>query len=145
MVACFAAFGPLLGGFLADYFANRSFACNMQWNGPHSTFVLHLFQLHDLTYLFIIEAALAFLSLRILYLIKEEGEVDKEIALTHIKVDLKNRFQSQLKKEFIVCVIYASVSYTLIMYKKFITAFQYSLSKVIKATKFSLLNSDKDL
>jgi MFS family permease len=99
IVACFASLGPLAGGFLADYFSNRQFAWSMQWNGPHGTSVLPLLELHSLSFLFIIGGILAYIALRSLSYINEEGEVPKELAVAEIKSGFKNEIRNRMKRE----------------------------------------------
>ena len=99
IVACFASLGPLAGGFLADYFSNRQFAWSMQWNGPHGTSVLPLLELHSLSFLFIVGGILAYIALKSLSYINEEGEVPKELAVAEIKTGFKNEIRNRMKRE----------------------------------------------
>ena len=77
VVAVFAALGPIVGGFLSDYFMNRSFMWNIEWNGPRGTSIVPLLELRSLAFLFIIGGILAFIALKTLNFINEEGEVSK--------------------------------------------------------------------
>ena len=60
VVAVFAALGPIVGGFLSDYFMNRSFMWNIEWNDPRGTSLVPLLELRSLAFLFIIGGILAF-------------------------------------------------------------------------------------
>jgi hypothetical protein len=71
----------------------------MQWNGPHGTSVLPLLELHSLSFLFIIGGILAYIALKSLSYINEEGEVPKELAVAEIKTGFKNEIRSRMKRE----------------------------------------------
>lgn len=93
VVALFSALGPLLGGFFADYFANRSFHWKIEWQGPKGMETFSLLELHNLGFLFMIGGLLAIVALRTLAWVKEEGEMPKEIAMA----EMKNGFRHGLK------------------------------------------------
>lgn len=89
LVAAVSALGPLIGGFLADYFSTRSFTWNIQMNGPHGSSVIPLLELHSLTFLFIIGSIFAIGALRLLHFVREEGEMSKDLAIAEIKTGFK--------------------------------------------------------
>jgi MFS family permease len=108
LVAFVSALGPLLGGLLADFFANRSFVWNVQWHGPNGSSALHLLELHNIGFLFVIAGILATIALRTLRFVKEEGEVSKDLAIAEMKVGFKTSFKDSMKREAILSFLYYS-------------------------------------
>jgi len=98
ITAVFSSVAPLIGGVLADYFANRSLVINAAWAGPKVNKVLHLVSLHDMNFLFLIGAGLAFFSLEFLLRVKEVGEVEKDIVVRIMRSSIKNN----LKENFLI-------------------------------------------
>jgi MFS family permease len=96
--AFFSAISPLLGGYLADYFAQRHFNISIEWGGPHASAVFHVVALHQWNFLFLIGAFLALLSLRLLSRIKETGEVEKD---TVVRI-LRSAVRNNLKEYFLI-------------------------------------------
>lgn len=98
VTAVFSSVAPLIGGVLADYFAHRSLSINAEYAGPTMNKVLHLVSLHDMNFLFLIGAALAFLSLEALIRVKEVGEVEKDVVVRIMRSSIK----SNLKDVFLI-------------------------------------------
>lgn len=98
ITAVFSSVAPLIGGVLADYFTNRSLIINAEWAGPQVNRVLHLVSLHDMNFLFLIGAVLAFISLEFLIRVKEVGEVEKDIVVRIMRSSIKNN----LKEYFLI-------------------------------------------
>ena len=98
VTAVFSSVAPLIGGLLADYFANRSLVVNSQWKGPTVDRVFHLVSLHDMNFLFLIGAVLAFISLELLLRVKEVGEVEKDVVVRIMRSSIKNN----LKEYFLI-------------------------------------------
>jgi MFS family permease len=117
-VACFASLGPVVGGFLADYFSNRSFVWNIQWEGPHGIRILTLLQLHSLGFLFIIGGVLAFIALKTLSLINEKGEVPKELAISEVRSGFRNEFKNKLTREALLSLLYSPLHFQNLLQKK---------------------------
>lgn len=92
--ALFSAIAPIFGGWLADYFGNRQLTWNFQWKTETGVSVFRLLALEHWSFLFVIGAALAMLSLRLLKGVKEEGEVTKDTAVTAMKINFKTRIKS---------------------------------------------------
>ena len=118
VVACFASLGPIVGGFLADYFANRSFVWNFQWQGPHGVSIIPLLQLHNLSFLFIIGGVLAFIALKSVSYISEEGEISKDQAVSEIRSGFKDEFKNRLKRESILSLLHSPVHFHNLVQKK---------------------------
>jgi MFS family permease len=98
VTAIFSSVAPLVGGLLADYFANRSLVINTQWKGPTVDKIFHLVSLHDMNFLFLIGAALAFISLELLLRVKEVGEVEKDVVVRIMRSSIRNN----LKEYFLI-------------------------------------------
>jgi MFS family permease len=98
VTAIFSSAGPLVGGFLADFFANRSLSVTVQWMSPSFNKVLRLVELHEWNFLFLIGASLALLSLELLIRVKETGEVSKNVVRRIMRTSIK----SNLKEYFII-------------------------------------------
>jgi MFS family permease len=96
VTAVFSSIAPLIGGLLADHFAEVKLTVSVQWNSPGLDKVFQLLALHEWNFLFAISAVLAVISLEFLLHIREEGEVDKEkvkrIVKTSVKMNLKEYF-----------------------------------------------------
>ncbi|HEU5051729.1 MAG TPA: MFS transporter [Hanamia sp.] len=115
--AC-ASLGPVVGGFLADYFAGRTFSWNIEWNGPKGVSVIHLLELHSLGFLFIIGGALAFIALRTLSFVKEEGEVPRALAMPEMRSDFRSELRNRLKKESLLALLHSPVHFQQLVQKK---------------------------
>lgn len=118
VVACFASLGPVVGGLLADYFSNRSFVWNFQWEGPHGTSIIPLLHLHSLGFLFIIGGVMAFIALKSVTFITEEGEVSKDTAMAEMRTGFKSEFKNHLKREAILSLLYTPVHFQQLLHKK---------------------------
>jgi len=121
IVAFVSALGPLLGGFLADFFSTRSFVWNVQWNGVHGTSVIHLLELQNWNFLFIIGGLLAIAALRTLGKVKEEGEVEKDVAVAQMRVVFRNKVKTRMNKESILSMLLFPVTYPIRLKKKVIS------------------------
>ncbi|WP_312743507.1 MFS transporter [Sphingobacterium multivorum] len=99
MVASFfTALGPILGGLLVDYFATRELQISISWKSPNLQTIAKLIYLHEWNFLFLIAALLAFISLRWLGKVEENGEVSPQL----VKRIMKKRFRAGLKESLLV-------------------------------------------
>jgi MFS family permease len=98
ITAFFSFIAPLIGGFMADYFRTRFVSIDVQWKGPHWQKVIHLLELHELNFLFLIAAALAFIAVELLVQVKETGEVEKDVVRKMIRSNIK----SNLREYFLI-------------------------------------------
>lgn len=98
ITAFFSSIAPLIGGSLADFFANRSLVINAEWSGPNLQKVLHLISLHEWTFVFLIGALMAVLALELLVHVNEVGEVDKSLVRKIIRKNLR----TNLKDYFVI-------------------------------------------
>jgi MFS family permease len=99
MVASFfTAMGPIIGGLLVDYFATRELQISISWKSPDLETGGKLIYLHEWNFLFLMASALAFVSLRWLAKVQENGEVSHQL----VKRIMKKRFRAGLKESLLV-------------------------------------------
>lgn len=98
-VAFISAIAPLLGGLMADYFADRFLVLNMDWTGPTKSINIHMMELNNWNFLFIIGAALAWISLATLSAVKEVGEVDKDKAVGEMRVIMRKKMRKATSRK----------------------------------------------
>jgi MFS family permease len=98
ITALFSALAPLLGGFLADFFASRHLNINAQWIGPGGGKTFHLMALTEWNFLFLISALIVFVAIQLLAQVKETGEVERD----KVRRILRKRIRSNLKDYFLV-------------------------------------------
>ena len=83
-----AGLGPMVGGLVADYFSSRSFAIQFSWSSPSEVFNLPVMSLSSFDFLFAIAFLVGSLSLNMLVALREEGEVQRDIALAGLTVSV---------------------------------------------------------
>ena len=93
VTAIFSSLAPLLGGYLADYFDNRSLTVMAQWSGPKLSKAVTLVLLHEYNFLFLIGAVLALIAVELLVTVKETGEVEKEEVVRIMRMNVKNNLK----------------------------------------------------
>jgi MFS family permease len=98
-VAFFSTIAPMLGGLMADYFATHPFSWNMQFTTAAETSHITLLNLQGWNYFFIIGGLLALASLRYLGRIKEDGVVEKDKVVMHMRVRFKHQLRHNLGNE----------------------------------------------
>ena len=119
LVAFVSAAGPLLGGFLADFFSQRSFIWSIQLNGPNGSKALPLLELHNTGFLFVIAGCLAFAALKTLGFVKEKGEVSKDQAITEIRLEFRSSLKENMNRETILAYLYSPLHHQKLLQKKF--------------------------
>ncbi|OQP49942.1 MFS transporter [Niastella populi] len=98
ITALFSFIAPLIGGYMADYFSSRSLSIDAQWKSPDWQKVIHLLDLHEFKFLFLIAAGLAFIAAELLITVKETGEVAKNVVRRMMRTSIK----SNLKEYFLI-------------------------------------------
>jgi MFS family permease len=93
ITSVFSSIGPLIGGILADLFADKHLTLNAQWASPEFTKIIRIVALHEWNFLFLIGALLALLSLNLLGRIKEIGEVNKNIVRRILHKSIRNNMK----------------------------------------------------
>lgn len=114
IVAFVSALGPLAGGLLADSFAKMNFAWSFHVSG-HNINLLHV---HDFGFLFIMGGLLAVVALRTIRSVREEGEVNKTMAVGELRVVFKKKLKSSLRKEAILSFLYSPIAYPIALKKR---------------------------
>lgn len=93
ITAVFSALGPIAGGVLADFFEHKSLRIDAQWQGEKSNLLLHLVALHEWNFLFLIAAVIALISLEMLMVVNETGEVEKNVVVRIMRSSIKNNLK----------------------------------------------------
>lgn len=93
ITALFSFVAPLMGGYMADYFSSRTLSIDAQWVGPHWQKVIHLLDLHEFKFLFLIAAGLAFIAAELLLAVKETGEVAKNVVRRMMRTSIRNNLK----------------------------------------------------
>jgi MFS family permease len=93
ITAVFSFVGPLIGGFLADYFTDRHLNIRIEWIAPNMDKVFRLLSLNQWNFLFIIGAVLALISLEFLVRVKEVGEVEKNLVVKIMRSSIRNNMK----------------------------------------------------
>src|SRR5215203_2537320 len=118
VVAFVSALGPLAGGWMADFFSSRSIAWNLQIAGPKGNYSLELLQLHNWNFLFLIGGLLAIAALYTLRKVKEQGEVQTNIAKAEMKVAFRKKVKEQLTLKACLSLLFSPIIYPLMLKKK---------------------------
>lgn len=98
VTSVFSALGPLVGGLLADYFADKTLEITIGWDSPNFDKVFRLVSLHQWSFLFLIGAFLALCALELLGRVKETGEVEKDV----VRRIMRTRLKSSMKDAIII-------------------------------------------
>ncbi|GAB2687147.1 MFS transporter [Mucilaginibacter koreensis] len=98
-VAACSTIAPLIGGLAADFFATHPFVWNMQFGSSHGMLNLTLLHLQGWNYFFVIGGLLALMSLKFLGRIQEEGEVDRDRVVIHMRVQARHRMRKNLGRD----------------------------------------------
>lgn len=115
IVAFVSALGPLTGGLLADSFASKSLVWNLHLSGRHT---IHLLNIHDFGFLFVIGGLFAIAALKTIRLVKEEGEIDKTAAVGELRVAFRHKLKESLTKEAVVSFLCSPVTYPIAWKRK---------------------------
>ena len=85
-IAAYASMGigPIIGGFLADYFANKSLHLDFTWITQNGAVQIPAIQLVGFDFLFIIAFIFSLLSLNLLVALQERGELPRSVALAEL-------------------------------------------------------------
>lgn len=76
-----AGLGPMVGGFLADFFSLRQFNLTFTWTDPTHSMQIQALNITGFGFLFLIAFILGLLTLNILANLREEGEASREVVL----------------------------------------------------------------
>jgi MFS family permease len=118
IVAFVSALGPLAGGLLADYFSKRSLVWNIQWNGIKVNHVIRLIHLHDFSFLFVIGGLLALVALRTIRSVKEDGEIEKQLAVGKMRVAFRTKLKGTINRETLLSFLSSPITYPISLKKR---------------------------
>ena len=88
-----AGLGPLLGGFLADFFSTRQLNFIFNWIDPATTLEFTAMNINGRDFLFCIAFVLGLITLGFLALIREEGEEGREVILESLMSPMRELSQ----------------------------------------------------
>jgi MFS family permease len=94
VVAVFSALSPMIGGLLADTFANQQLLWDIQFKnteGVVSTF--EIINIQGWSFLFILGGLMAALSLKLLSKVKEQGEIRRELVMNYMQLKLNKKIR----------------------------------------------------
>ncbi len=85
-IAAYASMGigPIIGGFLADYFANKTLRLDFTWISQAEAVEIPALQLVGFDFVFIIAFIFSLLSLNLLVTLREDGELPRDVALAEL-------------------------------------------------------------
>ncbi|HYH16815.1 MAG TPA: MFS transporter [Flavisolibacter sp.] len=118
IVAFVSAVGPMVGGWLADFFSKRNLQWNINWEGPKGSAVVSLIDLHNWNFLFLIGGLLAMISLYLLRNVNEEGEVEKGIVIGKMRVAFQQKLIERTRKEALLSYFAFPVTYPIALTNK---------------------------
>ena len=139
-VAFISAAAPIVGGFLADYFADRNLVTNIEWIGPKSHVIVHVMDLNNWNFLFVIGGLLAIVALQTLKLVKEEGEVERSKAIREMRTIVRGEVRQLATKETLIDFVSLPVTVPIKITKKIIETQQ-----AIQARLFAGFNQQNGL
>jgi len=88
-----AGLGPIVGGTLATFFANRQLTFVTRWFDQGSSIELTTISIGSFDFLFMITFILGLATLSMLAIVREEGEVSREIVLDTLKSPIRELSQ----------------------------------------------------
>lgn len=94
--ACMAGTAPILGGLFADFFKGKSLTLTLDWNNGLADTSFYLFGLEYWDFFFFFATILGALSLCLLKQVREEGEVNERLVLSHFFSGVSRNISSYL-------------------------------------------------
>jgi len=79
-----AGIAPVLGGYFADFFANRQLEWTLKYTGPGREFTLPTLNLQQWDFFFALAFIIGLYSLHRLAMIKEKGEVEEKVVMNEL-------------------------------------------------------------
>lgn len=85
-IAAYASMGigPLIGGYLADYFATKTLRFDFTWVSQNGAVEIPALQLVGFDFVFVIAFIFSLMSLNLLVALREEGEIPRDVALAEL-------------------------------------------------------------
>jgi len=81
--------GPILGGFLADFFSQRHFDLTLTWSSPAYSTQIQALSITGFSFLFAIAFILGIITLNFLSNLHEEGEVNRSVVLDSLMAPVR--------------------------------------------------------
>ncbi len=85
-----AGIGPLVGGFLANFFILRNLSLDLTWIDPERTMRLGVLNLSGFDFLFALAFIIGLITLNLLAALREEGEAGKEAVLDELRTQTRS-------------------------------------------------------
>lgn len=85
---------PLIGGFLADFFSVRELTFTLGWSEPTRNIVFAPVHLAGFDFLFLAAFILGLFTMNILAVIREEGEVERQVVLDELLGEARESFRN---------------------------------------------------
>jgi MFS family permease len=85
--------GPILGGFLADFFSTRQFLMTFTWTDPTHSMQFSMLSITGFSFLFAIAFILGIFTLSLLANLREEGEVSREVVLESLMMPMRELYR----------------------------------------------------
>ena len=76
--------GPIIGGYLADFFAAKTLRFDFTWMSQNGAVEIPALQLVGFDFVFLIAFIVSLLSLNLLVALREEGELPRDVALAEL-------------------------------------------------------------
>ena len=85
-IAAYASMGigPIIGGYLADFFANKTLRFDFTWISQNGAVEIPALQLVGFDFVFLIAFVFSLMSLNLLVALREQGELPRDIALAEL-------------------------------------------------------------
>lgn len=100
--AIFGALAPLVGGTVADMLSNTRFELTARYERPARELTFYLFTVHEWTFLFLIAAVLAFVANQLLTIVREEGEVEKDVVVDFMRSNVLNNVKNHFLAGYVM-------------------------------------------
>ena len=85
--------GPIVGGFLADFFSRREFGLTFTWTDPAHSMQIQALNITGFSFLFAIAFFLGLFTLSILANLREEGEASREVVLESLMNPMRELYR----------------------------------------------------
>ncbi len=116
---------PLIGGSLADFFADKELFFTLNWQSNISEFDLYVFGMRHWDFFFFFASVLATLSLILLRGVREEGDVEEKVVLSN--------FLSMFSKTFSASYLLPQKMFLFVSRKRYQNVLKENRTKEIKA------------
>ena len=120
MAAGAGAIAPLVGGVIADFFAQRNLSIPISWSGPSGEAAISVVNIKALDFLFLFTFIVGLFSLRWLKKLEEKGEVTNDVVINGLVREITIPLRTFASIEGMRRLTYMPVSMTLRLKRKMI-------------------------